>query len=518
MSTPSVPPRRLAVQSTATAHPHRTRPKRVRLPGTPPLGTLASAASAGRGPGTLTGRPHPARRWQSPRGTSGRVRLAWLGLLLPLLLLLCLAGLAWRGDWAAGPLPPEAHPAATAPAVPPAAAPAAAQASVQPLDATLVAQGQQLARAGNCLACHSLPGRPEGSGGLAITTPFGRIHASNLTPDPATGLGAWREADFLRALRQGISRDGRLLYPAFPYPHYRHISDDDGRALWAWLRSLPPAVQTTPPPALDWPYSSRWALAIWRGLYLEPPGFQADAAQTAEWNRGAYLVQGLGHCGACHDSRNALGAAREPGALDGEFLPGSGWLAPSLRDPAQGGVQDWPLADIRQWLATGQSAGGRANGPMAEVLRHGLQHLPEADLQAMATYLKALPRQPALASPPGALAGAQRLAAGRRLYEQHCADCHGAQGQGAAGVYPALAGNRLLALPDPSNLALVVMHGGFELATPARPRPFGMAPYGPLLSDAELADLLSYLRDAWGRQAGAVDALDINRLREGSAH
>lgn len=431
---------------------------------------------------------------------------------------LALLGLAVRGGAWAGPLTPTQAAVAEPPPRP-----------------EQVAAGARLAQAGNCLGCHSLPGRPPGAGGLAIATPFGAVHAGNLTPDPGTGLGRWREADFVRALREGISRDGRLLYPAFPYPHFSRLGDDDARSLWAWARSLAPAQQAATPPRLSWPARSPWALAVWRGLFFQPQRFQPDPTQPDAWNRGAFLVQGPAHCGACHDSRHALGAAWAPGRLDGQRMPDGRWQAPSLRDPAQAGVQRWTEAEVVQLLQIGRSPAGRANGPMAEVVRHGTSGLPLADLQAMATYLRQLPVEAAPGSPtpsaplsasaadvtsPVAAAPAVPLAVapsdlGPRLYQQHCADCHGPQGEGAAGVYPPLVGNRLLAQPDALNLARVVMEGGFELATPAHPQPYGMPPYGPLLSDAELAELLSFLRSTWGGGAGPVGPVMVNRWRTG---
>ena len=434
-----------------------------------------------------------------------RRRAGWVLALAVAMVCLALLGLAARGGAWAGPL-----------------AAAESGAAEPPPGPGQVAVGAVLAQAGNCLGCHSLPGRPPGAGGLAIATPFGAVHAGNLTPDPATGLGRWREADFVRALREGISRDGRLLYPAFPYPHFSRLSDDEAGALWAWARSLAPAQQAASPPRLSWPARSPWALAVWRGLFFQPQRFQPEPTQSAEWNRGAFLVQGPGHCGACHDSRHALGAAWQPGRLDGQTLPDGRWHAPSLRDPAQAGVQRWTAAEVVQLLQTGRSPAGRANGPMAEVVRHGTAGLPLADLQAMALYLRQLPVE-AASGPPGrsasatgaASASAEPSALGPKLYEQHCAECHGPQGEGAAGVYPPLLGNRLLAQPEALNLARVVMEGGFELATPAHPRPYGMPPYGPLLSDAELAELLSYLRSTWGGGAGPVSSVMVNRWRAG---
>jgi mono/diheme cytochrome c family protein len=382
-----------------------------------------------------------------------------------------------------------------------------------PADAATVARGALLARVGGCVSCHSQPGQPALSGGAPLRTPFGQITPGNLTPDPTTGLGRWDEGDFWRALHHGQAPDGRLLSPAFPYTATTLMPRADVQALWAWLQTQPPAQRAAGAPALRWPYNSRWALAMWRGLFFTPGEFQPDPARSAGWNRGAYLVRGPGHCGACHDSRNALGAARDPGALDGQFMPDNSWWAPSLRRADEAGVQDWSQQDVVALLHDGHSDRGRANGPMADVVWANTRALPEADLQAMATYLRSLPvdsgpprSYPAPAGPPQAALGAE-------LYRQHCADCHGAQGQGRAGIYPPLAGNRLVTMALPHNLARSVMAGGFAQATAAEPQPYSMPPYGALMSDDELAAVLSFVRSAWGHRASPVGPVWVNQLR-----
>lgn len=405
----------------------------------------------------------------------------------------------------------------------------AGEVDVRPSSATpeLVARGDYLAKVGGCVSCHTQAGQPLMSGGVGITTPYGVVWPGNLTPDATTGLGAWSLADFRRALRHGQSRDGRLLSPAFPYTATTLLPDADVQALWAWLGTLPATARPAPAATLSWPTNERWALAIWRGLYFTPGELAPVPGQSAEWQRGALLVRGVAHCSACHDSRNALGAAHEPGSLDGQLMPGGGWLAPSLLQADQAGVQAWRTEDIVALLREGQSPQGRANGPMAEVVHANTRHLTLADAQAMATYLRALPLQPdaapqaAMKTPapatPASSASQDGTTAitvpGARLYARHCAECHGDQGQGVPGVYPPLAGNRLVTMSRHNNLVRSVMEGGFALPTAAEPRPYGMPPFGPLLSDPELAELLSWMRTAWGHQAAPVSTVDINRLR-----
>jgi len=370
-----------------------------------------------------------------------------------------------------------------------------------------IQRGAYLARAGNCAACHTARGGAAYAGGRGITTPFGTVYAGNLTPDPTTGLGRWTRAEFWRALHHGRSRDGRLLVPAFPYPHFTQIRRADADDLLAYLRSLAPVVQANTPHALRWPYRSQAALAVWRALYFRPGEFQPDARRSADWNRGAYLVGGLGHCAACHAPRNALGAsAGLAGSTGGGALPLQRWVAPSLTDPAQAGVGDALVDDWVQLLQTGQSRRGVALGPMAEVVAGSTQYLTPADLRAMASYLRTL------ATPPAPPAGpferpADRMARGAQLYTRHCADCHGAQGQGAPGIYPPLRGNPTVTLADPANLVQAITTGGFAPATAANPRPYGMPAFD--LPHADLAALATWLRGSWGHGAAPVSEVDV---------
>jgi mono/diheme cytochrome c family protein len=376
-----------------------------------------------------------------------------------------------------------------------------------------IARGAYLARAGNCMACHTVPGGPAYAGGRFISTPFGRVVAGNLTPDAQTGLGLWSPEAFRRALHEGRSRDGRLLVPAFPYTHTTLLSDADVNALYAHLRSLPPVQQAQPPHELRFPYNTQAALALWQLLQFQPQRFQPVATQSAEWNRGAYLVNGVAHCAACHGSRDAMGGLRE--ALGASDMPDGRWFAPSLRDPAQGGVQGWPLERIVTLLRDGTVADGPGHatvmGPMAEVVFHGTQHLSNTDLRAMAVYLKDLPAQ-AERVPEFEAAPADQIDLGQRVYKQHCADCHGPQGQGAPGAYPPLAGNRAVLMASPVNAVQAIVSGGFAPATAGHPQPYGMPPFRTLLTPVEIAAVASFVRQSWGNRAGAVSPLLVQRV------
>jgi mono/diheme cytochrome c family protein len=377
-----------------------------------------------------------------------------------------------------------------------------------------VARGAYLARAGDCMLCHTERGGAPYAGGRPFQTPFGTVYASNLTPDAETGLGTWSAAHFRRALHEGRSRDGRLLYPVFPYEHFSRITDADADALFDYLRSLPPVRKPDRQHRLRWPYRTQAALAVWRALYFRPGPYEPDAARTPEWNRGAYLVQGLGHCGACHTPRNPLGGQAEAMDLSGGLIPLQNWYAPALTSPSEAGVADWALQDIVQLLSTGVSRRGTVLGPMAEVVLHSTQYLEPADVRAMAVYLKSLP-QAATDTDPREIprAAGSVLSRGGKLYEDHCASCHGSKGEGVPGAYPPLAGNRAVTLPVTSNLVQVVLNGGFPPATRGHPRPFGMPPFATQLSDGDVAAVITFLRSSWGNKAAPVSELDVARQR-----
>lgn len=383
-----------------------------------------------------------------------------------------------------------------------------------PFDATpeQVARGAYLARAGNCVACHTMRGGPPYAGGRGIETPFGTVYGTNITPEPVNGIGRWTAAHFWRALHNGRSMDGRLLVPAFPYPDFTLVTRADSDALYAYLRTVPPVAQPNRPHALRFPYGTQPALAVWRALHFRPGVHAADPAQSDEWNRGRYLVRGLGHCNACHGGRPESGLAGGLLELSGGVSPIDKWYAPSLAAAGEAGVAEWRTEDIVDLLKTGVSARGSALGPMAEVVFRSTQHLDDADLRAMAVYLKSLPQAPPAAR-PAARATPEALARGRTLYGDHCEGCHGPHGEGARGAYPALAGNRSVVMDPPVNAIRAVLSGGFQPATAGNPRPWGMPPFGHVLNDADIAAVITYIRGAWGNAAAPVSSTDVQRLR-----
>ncbi|MDI4632897.1 cytochrome c [Pelomonas sp. V22] len=378
----------------------------------------------------------------------------------------------------------------------------------------LVERGAYLARAGNCVGCHTAIGGAPFAGGHGVETPFGAVMAPNITPDLQTGIGSWTANDFWRAMHHGRSKDGRLLYPAFPYPSFTQVTREDSDALFVYLRSLPAVNKVNESHALRFPYSSQAALAVWRALFFKPVSFQPEPQQSVEWNRGKYLVQGLGHCAACHTGRNFLGGTGLNAEFGGGLMPDASWYAPSLASPAEGGVQQWTRQEVVRLLKTGLSAEASVSGPMAEVVFASTQHLSERDLAAMADYLATLPQH----EPPAPGRSKPRMAdetllQGARIYKEQCASCHGRQGQGVAGIYPRLAGNRAVTLASANNVVQIIRRGGFLPSTAGNPQPFGMPPFGQTLSDAETAAVASFIRQAWGNAGQPVSTLEVMRIR-----
>lgn len=382
------------------------------------------------------------------------------------------------------------------------------------VDATsaLVEHGAYLARAGNCMGCHSVPEGRLFAGGRGVETPFGLVYASNITPDMKTGIGSWSADEFRRALHHGRSKDGRLLYPAFPYPSYANVSREDSDALYAYLRSVPPAEQANRPHALRFPYSTQTALAVWRAMFFRPGEFVSEPTKSAERNRGKYLVQGLGHCAACHSGRNFLGGTSLHAEFAGGLMPDESWYAPSLADPQEAGVQKWSRAEVVKLLKTGVSGHASVSGPMADVVYSSTQYLSDQDLDAMAQYLTAIPEREHPRQEVKRQSG-EVMGRGGKLYETQCASCHGAQGQGVAGIYPPLAGNRAVTLDSPANVVQMIRLGGFAPSTKGNPQPFGMPPFTQVLDNDDIAAVSTFIRQSWGNQANQVTPLDVLHVR-----
>lgn len=388
-------------------------------------------------------------------------------------------------------------------------------ASPAPATPQEIERGRYLATAGDCIACHTARGGAAFAGGRAIETPFGIIHSTNLTPDVATGIGSWSRAHFRRALHNGRSKDGRLLYPAFPYPNFTQVTRADADAIFAYLRTLPAIQRVNAPHALRFPYDSQFAIGIWRALFFRPGEFKPDATRSDDWNRGAYLVRGLGHCDACHADRNVLGAVSHQFELGGGLIPMQNWYAPPLVPAGGMGVADWDRNDIVALLQTGISPRGSAMGPMAEVVYRSTQFLASRDLHAIATYLESFPAKASAGTgttargtpAPGV------LARGAKIYDDLCAACHGRNGEGAYPAYPALTANRTVIETPPANAIHAVVNGGYPPATAGNPRPYGMPPSFQALDESGVAAVLTYIRTSWGNNGTAVSAFDVQRYR-----
>ncbi|HTZ35322.1 MAG TPA: c-type cytochrome [Stellaceae bacterium] len=384
-------------------------------------------------------------------------------------------------------------------------------------DHALIVKGEYLAQAGDCVACHTNPGGKLFAGGRALATPFGTIYSSNITPDPATGIGKWSADDFYKTMHEGRFPDGGLIYPVMPYASYTKVTRADSDAIFAYLRSVPAVNHPNRPNDLRFPYDNRQLILGWRTLYFDEGEYQPDTTKSAEWNRGAYLVGGLGHCAMCHSPINALGGTPESKAFQGGLIPMQNWYAPSLTSNKEAGLGEWDIDEIVGLLRNGVSQRGAVYGPMAEVTSNSLQYLSDADVHAVAVYLKSL----AAGSPPGpersgvsSSESSLLMSLGQTVYQAQCAVCHGSDGRGMPPDYPPLAGNPSIQMESAVNPIRMVLNGGFPPGTAGNPEPYGMPPFAQRLSDDEVAAVVTYIRAAWGNQGAAVSASQANDLRK----
>ena len=374
-------------------------------------------------------------------------------------------------------------------------------------------RGRYVAVTANCVSCHTRAGGEPFAGGLALQTPLGTLHTTNITPDADTGIGRWSLGDFQRAMRRGIAADGSYLFPAFPYTAYTRMSDAGIADLYAYLRRLAPVRYM--PPENDALLGVRWPMMAWNALFLQEGPYQPDPAQTPEWNRGAYLVQGPGHCGACHTPRNLLLAeddtrALQGGVVTGEVAPGlqRAWFAVNLRN-VKHGLATWTPKDVGMYFAKGYSMRGASFGPMNEVITNSLSQLHPEDQRAIATYLRSLEG----AEYAGPVVSAAEADAGAGIYKEHCAECHQANGRGNFLKAPALAGNAVVQGESPASLINVILHGP-ALAESLRYGAWEEMPaFGKKLGDDQAAALANYLRGSWGNRAAPVTAEQVAAQR-----
>lgn len=397
-------------------------------------------------------------------------------------------------------------------------------------DTALVRQGEYLARTGDCVACHTAKGGQPFAGGLSMDTPIGTIYATNITPDKATGIGGYSLQDFDNAVRHGIAKEGYTLYPAMPYPSYAKVSDDDIKALYAYfMQGVPPVSMANRASDIPWPLSMRWPLSIWRTMFapkVEPMATGPLKYVDARIARGAYLVQGLGHCGSCHTPRALTLQEKGLDEQSPDFLAGGqvidGWVAISLRDDKAGGLGNWTQDEIVQTLKTGRNDHFASIGAMNDVVQHSGQFIADADLQAIAAYLKSLPPVPASSgssfkasdATAKALVSGVEDGRGAQLYVDNCAACHRTDGNGYTSVFPRLHDNPSVLSQDPSSMIRLILTGSKLPSTQQAPSNLTMPDFGWRLNDQEVAQLVSFIRNSWGNHAPAVDAAMVKVLRD----
>jgi mono/diheme cytochrome c family protein len=362
--------------------------------------------------------------------------------------------------------------------------------------------GKYQAILGDCAGCHG----KDLSGGVALMTPFGKLVTPNITPDKDTGIGNYSAEDFRAAMKDGVAPGGKRLYPAMPFPYYARMSDGDVAALWAYLQTAKPVRKSVDVNQLHFPFNMRVAMAGWDTMFFDPKPRADDPSKSAAWNRGNYLVNGPAHCGACHSPKNMFGADKGP--LTGAVL--QGWYSPDLTGDRNAGLGRWSSADIVEYLQTGRNAHAIASGPMAEAVENSTSQMSDADLNAIAVYLKDLPASRGNGGPATGVEAQMR--AGRAGYDINCAACHGRDGKGNA-LFPPLAGNPNVLQVRDNTIARVVLAGSRAAATAKAPTGPAMPSLAWKLSDQQAADILTYVRNNWGNSAPAVSAETVGRIR-----
>jgi mono/diheme cytochrome c family protein len=374
-----------------------------------------------------------------------------------------------------------------------------------------VARGKALATAGDCIACHTAPGGVPFAGGLRLQTPFGVILTPNITRDDATGIGGWTRDNFARALHEGRRPNGTYLYPAFPYPYYTRVSRADADAIYDYLRSLAPVSNRVNRNTLPFPFNIRASMLGWNALFFTPGYFAADPARSEQFNRGAYLVEGLGHCGACHTPLNAFGANKAAKFLQGNNI--DDWTAPNITNDPDLGLGKWTVDEIVQYLRSGQTRATFASGPMREVVEKSTSNMPEADLRAMAVYLKER-GEAGTPTPTPLSASDPQMRTGEAIFIDTCSACHTRNGGGIEHVFPRLAGDAIVKQVDPTTLVRIILTGTRGAGTDAFPTSPAMPSFGYRLNDEQVAAVVTYIRNSWGNAATAVSAETVRALRE----
>lgn len=392
-------------------------------------------------------------------------------------------------------------------------------------DASLIAKGEYLARAGDCTACHSIAGGKEFGGGLAIASPMGVIYSTNISPDPDAGIGRYSEQEFADAVRKGVRRDGKHLYPAMPYPDYRGITDADIHALYVYfMQGVKPVAEKAPETALSFPFNQRWGMWFWNLAFTDDKSFEPRHSVPDDINRGKYLVETLGHCGSCHTPRGIGMQEKALNESSSHYLAGgelNGWPVPSLR-----GMPAWTVQNITDYLATGRNDFASVGGEMTGVVEHSMQHMTDSDLNAIAVYLKSLPADTpvknrrenadaATRQTADLLTQGHNLGAGQMLYMNNCEACHWTDGNGAKGIFPRLNGGDVVIADNPTGLINIILQGAQTPSTPKAPSIMAMPGFAARLTDEQVAQLATFVRSGWSNDAPAVTAKEVQKVREG---
>jgi mono/diheme cytochrome c family protein len=373
-----------------------------------------------------------------------------------------------------------------------------------------IERGRYLAIAADCVACHTVldVGKPF-AGGRPIETPFGNIVTPNITPDRDTGIGAWTDEQFDNAVRRGIRPNGERLYPAMPFTAYTKMSREDVLEIRAYLKTVAPVHNQVVTNTLPFPFNIRAAMRVWNALYFTEGEFKPDPQKSAEWNRGAFLVQGPGHCAACHTPKSFLGGDKASEYLRGSYL--QGWFAPDITNDARTGLGHWSASDVVTYLKTGHNRATAATGPMAEAVKYSTSQMTDSDLAAIATYLKSVPGQQD--NPTPVAANDPSMVAGQAIYRDQCSACHSLDGRGVPQLFPSLADSSITRSSDPTTLIRMILRGARSVATAAEPTAPGMPSFSWQLDDAQVAAVVTYIRNAWGSAAAPVSARDVSSAR-----
>jgi mono/diheme cytochrome c family protein len=374
-----------------------------------------------------------------------------------------------------------------------------------------IERGRYLAVLGDCAGCHTASRGAPFAGGVALQTPFGTLVAPNITSDPDTGIGNMTNDEFLAVLHEGRGHEGRRLYPAMPYPAYTKMTDEDVLALRAYFATVAPVSNRVVSNQLPFPLNIRFAMVFWNGLNFTPGRYQPNPQKSAAWNRGAYIVEGPAHCGTCHTPKTLLGGDKNSAALTGATL--QGWFAPDITNDQRKGIGGWSADDLFQYLKTGTNKWTLASGPMAEAVSHSTSRMNDEDILAIATYLKDSGQSGASARPEPVAASNSAMRAGAAIYKDSCAACHKESGEGEINLFPRLVGSALVQSDDPTTLVRVVLHGTRAVSTAGAPTAPAMPAFDWRLGDAQVAAVLTYIRNSWGNAAGSVSASAVANQR-----